>query len=520
MGGVDDRAGRIGAAVSVGLAGAIPIPANAATQHAAAEAVRSGIPEAAVRRTVSPEIWCSAATLPLLGLWADTLQVHALLLDGDQPLIASVTVTEGSYPALSPVRPGAAWFERAVQDLFGHRAIGGIDQRPWLDHGHWPHTRPMAPRPGPPAGTAEPPEFLPVPGDGHQLGFGPVAGDLGPAAHLRVTALGEKMLQMESRLGYGHRGMPLLMRGKSPRAAARFAARLAADATVAHALAFARAAETALGVAPPPRARVLRAVMGEIEHVAIHLADLRTIAAALGETRVALRCGHLRETLAQAVAAAFGHRLMMDLVVPGGVVADLAPGGAAAVAAALAEIGAALPGLCRRFDREARAGLALTGLGSISPDSAALFAASGVVGRASGQEFDARRLSPEDAPPGLRDAPARQFAGDAAARTEIRLREIAASLPMLAALFERLPEGPLTVALPGGSGEGLAAAESARGTVWHWLRLDAGLIAAAFARDPDWAHWPLLERAAAGHGLETLPLLRASFGCRAAGVDL
>ena len=41
------------------------------------------------------------------------------------------------------------------------------------------------------------------------------------------------------------------MRGKSPRAAARFAARLAGEATVAHSIAFARATEAALGCEVP-----------------------------------------------------------------------------------------------------------------------------------------------------------------------------------------------------------------------------------------------------------------------------
>ena len=69
--------------------------------------------------------------LGLLGLWADTSHVHALFLAGQaHPLLASVAVEAGAYPALSPVRPGAAWFERAIGDLWGHEATGGVDARP------------------------------------------------------------------------------------------------------------------------------------------------------------------------------------------------------------------------------------------------------------------------------------------------------------------------------------------------------------------------------------------------------
>ena len=141
------------------------------------------------------------------------------------PLLVSTEVEDGGYPALSPARPAAAWFERMVHDLWGHTAIGGTDQRPWLDHGHWPISAPLALRPGPP-GRSEAPEFL-FPAELDQLPLGPVRGGIEPAAHLRLGIRGETIVRLEARLGYTHKGTLTLMRGKSPRAAARFAARLA-----------------------------------------------------------------------------------------------------------------------------------------------------------------------------------------------------------------------------------------------------------------------------------------------------
>ena len=90
-------------------------------------------------------------------------------------------------------------------------------------------------------------------------------------------------------------------------------------------------------------------------------------------------------------------------------------------------------------------------------------------------------------------APPAEHAGDAAARCRVRLAEIADSLRHAAALLDELPEGPISVALPADSGEGIGCAESLRGAVWHWLRLDHGQIAAAFPCDPGWALWPLAE---------------------------
>ena len=235
------------------------------------------------RRALTRDEWTRMAgepSPPLLALWADTREVYALLRDGTAPLLVSTEVEDGGYPALSPARPAAVWFERMVRDLWGHTAIGGTDLRPWLDHGHWPISAPLALHPGPP-GRSEAPEFL-FPAELDQLPLGPVRGGIEPAAHLRLGIRGETIVRLEARLGYTHKGTLTLMRGKSPRAAARFAARLAGEATVAHSIAFARATEAALGCEVPARALAWRDVMAELERIAGHLDALAAMAEAAG----------------------------------------------------------------------------------------------------------------------------------------------------------------------------------------------------------------------------------------------
>jgi len=72
-------------------------------------------------------------------------------------------VEAGHYPALSPIWPGAAWYERMIRDLWGHAADAGTDARPWLDHGTWPLLRPMALRPEPRTAPAPPAADQPLP---------------------------------------------------------------------------------------------------------------------------------------------------------------------------------------------------------------------------------------------------------------------------------------------------------------------------------------------------------------------
>jgi Ni,Fe-hydrogenase III large subunit len=449
-------------------------------------------------------------TAVLLGLWADTAQVHALLRRGGDILAASVAVEAGRYPALSPARPAATIFERVIRDLWGHVAEGGLDDRRWLDHGRWPLAHPQSPRPGLPGGAVEPPEFdtPDVPGV-MQIPLGPIHGLVEEPAHLRLSMRGEMVLRAEARLGYAHKGTLALMQGKSPRTAARFVARLAAEATVAHSLAFARAAEAALGVAVPPRAAALRAAMTEQERIAGHLDDVARMADAAGLAPLHAAAGEQRELLLRAADHAFGHRLMMDLVVPGGVAADIGPDGVAAIVQALDALAAALPGLHRRADPLLAR---LEGVGRITDG------ADGIVGRAAGRRFDARLLDPVYAE--LEPTPSDERAGDAASRCRLRLAEIADSRHMLRTMLGGLPEGPVSVTLPADSGEGIGCAESLRGAVWHWLRLDHGQIAAAFPCDPGWSLWPLAEAAMAGGMEENVAMIRLSCSLPASGLDL
>jgi Ni,Fe-hydrogenase III large subunit len=459
------------------------------------------------RYLLPPDAWrglgAALAATPgaaLVALWADTAQVHALIrndLDGDT-LLASVPVEAGAYPALSPACPAtasaAAWFERAIADLWGHRAEAAADERPWLDHGRWPLTWPMAARPVPMGPPPEAPVFTSPAGGTHQVPVGPVPfeavrGGVGAAAHLRLHAAGTVVAAAEARLGYAHRGVLALMRGKPARVAARFAARLAGEATVAHSLGFALAVEAALDVAPPERAAALREVMVGLELVAETVDALGVLRAAVGLDVAAARCARAREMLARAVGAAFGHRLMMDAVVPGGVAADLAANGEAALLRALSVV-------AEECDAQARLHARHAGFAARLRDA-------GVVPRAIAASFAAP------------DA-----AGDTLARDEARLARLAAAVPRVRARLARLPEGALTVALPVGDGEGIGHADGPRGAVWYWLRLEGGAVAAAFARDPGWALWPLLERAVAGMEMEDVPVVIASLRPSVPGMDV
>ena len=458
----------------------------------------------------------------LLGLWAETAEVHAALMDeaAREIAVASLACPDGHFPSLSAVRPSSQRLERAARDLFGLTAEGLSDARPWLDHGQW-RRRPTGDGPTV-ARSASAYDFLPVLGESlHQIPVGPVHAGIIEPGHFRFHCSGETIVRLEERLGYVHKGTETLMAGKPPAEAARLAARRSGDATVAHSLAFARAVEAAAEIEAPPRAAWLRALMAELERIANHIGDVGAICNDASFILMQAQCTTLREQVLRAAGACFGHRLMMDRVVPGGVAGDLDDAGVHRLLELVAEISRRWPELFRIYDNKPSLLDRTATTGTVRPELVRRFGAGGHVGRASGRGVDARRL-PGYAPYDELDFEVPMLSdGDVHSRVLVRFREVTASLGLISQILERLPAGRTSVPLPARAGEGMALVESFRGDVLAWVRLDGdGRIVRAHARDPSWFQWPLLEAAIEGNIVADFPLCNKSFNCSYSGHDL
>ena len=451
----------------------------------------------------SPEEWHSQPG-KFIALWTDAHYAYALYQPGE---LAMLKLENGAYPALA--HPGASWFQRLAHDTSGHTATNATDTRPAIEQFRAPD------------GTAPWPEFPISPGEGvHQVAVGPVHAAIIEPGHFRFSVRGEEVLKLETRLGYAHKGTLALMRGKSPRLAARFAARISGDATVAHSLAFAHAAEAALGLTPPARAIHLRAVMAELERMANHTGDTGAIAGDAGFAFLDARFSWHRESLCTAAQSAFGHRLMMDIIIPGGVAGDIKTNGSDAIHAALYALETELPSLTRVFETYATLQDRLIGTGIIPPALAAAFAPGGFTGRASGQTDDARTTPGYPPYETLGLSVPVETDGDVAARIRIRLAETTESIRLIRTLLTAMPEDAIAIPTPSGSGMGLGVAESFRGPVWHWLNIESGVISDVFIADPSTLQWPLLEHAATTGILADFPIINKSVNASYSGVDL
>src|SRR5258707_1995270 len=482
------------------------------------------------RAVVDAPVWNFAASelaqgrWSLLGLWGELSAVHMAIIDRGTADIAVVSLDcpDRVYPSVGKHHPPALRLERAVNDLFGLTAQGLPDTRPWLDHHRWGVRFPLGNRIDAPS-KAVPYRFLPVEGDGlHQIAVGPVHAGVIEPGHFRFTASGETVVRLEERLGYTHKGVEGLMIGADLGRAVQLAGRVSGDSTVAYAFAFSRAAEAALKIVVPERAIWLRALFAELERLANHLGDIGAICNDASFVLMHALCSVLRENILRTSSTAFGHRLMRDIIVPGGVTHDLSNESREIIQATLDIIRLRFPALVELYDNTASLQDRTVDTGVLKPALAKQYAPGGYIGRASGRSFDARKTLAYPPYDRLRFEVPILNEGDVNARVWIRVREVEQSLSLIDQILDRIPEGPLRAKADQlrEPREGMAIVEGFRGDVLVWLRLRDGRVERCHLRDPSWFQWPLLEAAIEGNIVADFPLCNKSFNCSYSGHDL
>jgi len=473
----------------------------------------------------------------LIALWASDrrhdrqrFEVHAAFGDSDglRWLTLPVDPARPDFPSVADLYPVANRMERAAFDLVGLRARGNDDRRRWLRHGAWPGDWHPLRKDAPidHVGAGEPDEyaFVTVTGDGvHEIPVGPVhAGTIEPG-HFRFSVVGERVLRLEERLGYKHKAIEKRVEGATLWDGAKIVSRVSGDSTVAYGWAYAAAAESALAIDVPARAAWLRALALERERIANHLGDLGALGNDAGLAFGLAQFSLLKEGVLRTHAGVFGHRYLMDFVVPGGVANEVTEQATAHMLAECDRIERGTQELRRIYDDHAGLQDRFMTTGEVTPDLAARLGLTGAAGRASGQAHDLRvafRPRPYNA---LEPRMVTHRGGDVAARVAVRFDEVLESLRLCRHILRHLPAGPFVVPLPARARSplGFGWIEGWRGDVLVALELDGeGCIERLHAHDPSWQNWPLIEHAIIGNIVPDFPLINKSFNLSYSGHDL
>jgi Ni,Fe-hydrogenase III large subunit/Ni,Fe-hydrogenase III component G len=448
----------------------------------------------------------------------DGLACVRLPIAGDRP----------DYPDLAALFPPAGRMQRAVFDLLGLEAANAEDSRPWLRHAAWPaDSFPLRSDFDPQRrfdAEQERYAFVSVEGDGvHEIPVGPIHAGIIEPGHFRFSIVGEKVLRLEQRLGYVHKGIERRFVGMPLPEGARLAGRVSGDSTVAYAWAYAMAAETAAGCTIPPRAAWLRALMLERERVANHLGDLGALGNDGGLAFGLAQFSRLRENWQRRSGALFGHRLLMDRIVPGGVAVDPPRSELDVMQGECAALEDEVSRLRAIYDEHAGLQDRFLTTGIVTPELAARLGLTGMAARASGWPRDLRVDFPCKPYDQLTVKAAMELRGDVAARVAVRFDEIFESLRLIRAIVENVPSGEVRTELPAPTRNafGLGWVEGWRGEVLVALETGSdGRVQRCHCHDPSWQNWPVLEHAVIGNIVPDFPLINKSFNLSYSGQDL
>jgi Ni,Fe-hydrogenase III large subunit/Ni,Fe-hydrogenase III component G len=439
---------------------------------------------------------------------------------------APLSADAPAYPDLAHIFPQAGRMQRATFDLLGIRAEGAVDTRKWLRHGAWPeNTFPL--RHDFDAAVVRELDaypFVRVEGDGvHEIPVGPIhAGTIEPG-HFRFSIIGDRILKLEQRLGYTHKGMEKRFEGMDLATGAKLAGRVSGDSHIAYAWAYCMAVETAAGSVPPERTVWLRALFLEIERIANHLGDLGYLGNDVALSFGFMQFWRLKEDWLRLTARLFGHRYLFDCIVPGGVAVDISDAGKAELVTETHRIEAEVRELKAIYDEHAGLQDRFANTGIVKPELAARLGLTGLPGRASAQAWDARVQFPQAPYDQLDVNMATQRRGDVLARSEVRFAEVYESLRLIREILKRLPAGELCSPLKPVQAvcEGLGWVEGWRGEVVVAVRIAAtGKLDRVHPHDPSWQNWPLLEVGVLGNIVPDFPLINKSFNLSYSGQDL
>jgi len=471
----------------------------------------------------------------LLSIWgtdrrplADNDVVSAAYCATDGLLWIRLKIARGqTYPDLTSVFPSAVRMQRMLFDLLGIAADEADDKRHWINHGRWPKDFfPLRHDAGQNHAFDTPLEsypFVTVEGDGvHEIAVGPIHAGIIEPGHFRFSVVGEKVLRLEERLGYTHKGTDKLFIGRSLIDGAKLAGRISGDSTVAFSLAYCMAAEGVATCNIPRRAEWLRALLLERERVANHLGDLGALGNDAGLGLGLAQFMRLKEDWLRLNHQLFGHRFAMDRIIPGGVTIDLDRHGNDLLMRQCEQIETEVRALREIYEEHAGLQDRFIATGYVVPKLAAELNLCGMTGRASGQAFDARADQPFGPYQQLKVRMATHRNGDVAARVTVRFEEIFESLRLIREMVSQLPAGSTLTIMPANSGGefGCGWVEGWRGGVYVALETGPqGAILRCHCHDPSWQNWPVLQHAIMGNIVPDFPLINKSFNLSYSGHD-
>jgi Ni,Fe-hydrogenase III large subunit/Ni,Fe-hydrogenase III component G len=394
-------------------------------------------------------------------------------------LLAWLPADQPAVQSISEVVPAANWAEREFRDLVGIEPVGHpylkrlILPDGWPEGAHplrkdvrWDHV---------PPGFDENREFTfdePPPGC-VVVPFGPFHPTLDEPEHFRLYVEGEVVRGCEYRGFMAHRGIEklaesVLTYNDIPMAAER----ICGICGCVHNVAYAQAVEQAAAIRPPERAEYIRTLMLELERLHSHLLWVGLAGHIIGFDTLFMQSFRIREPIMWIAEKISGNRKTYSLCLIGGVRWDLTPELESELGAVLDRLETEWRALTAALRRDRNVQKRMRGVGVASRELVKNAALLGPVARASGCDLDCRRDHPYAAYDRVDFNVVVEQDGDVWARLLVRVQEVFESIRIIRQCLQKLPAGPIQLALadelPAGR-LGLSSVEAPRGECHHFV---------------------------------------------------
>lgn len=412
---------------------------------------------------------------------------------------------EKYYESLTQVIPAFHMFEREFYEEFGIEPL----HHPWLkpvrDH------------------KKEYPFFEVEGEEVHQVGVGPIHAGVIEPGHFRFMCNGEKVYDLEIRLGYQSKGIEDLI-VKEP--SNQLAESICGDSVIAYNLAYSRVMESLKGIKISNKAEIIRLIALEMERCAIHIGDLGAIAGDTAYQMGAAIFGVTRTLVINTMLELCGSRFGRGLITVGGVNYDIDEQFAEKILTMFKKVS---DDVKRTFATMLKSPTVISRLektGVVSNATALELGLVGMAAKASGVELDSRFDFHEKWLENIEDKKIKAN-GDVYSRTRERYKEVLQSIFIIKQLLKKLPEyknEPLCVDCNNQYKPDtmvISIVEGWRGEVVHAaITDDYDNLARYKIKDPSFNNWYGLAMAVRNNGISDFPLCNKSFNLSYCGNDL
>ena len=422
--------------------------------------------------------------------------VRALLVQPDgETLLETASAEDGAVPSIVDLVPAAGWDEREAHDLYGVEFTGHDPLRPLVDHG-----------PDLDAWT------VPVHGqDAYQVAVGPIHAGVIESGHFRFHVVGDRILHVDARLFYKHRGLEKAVEGVPLEAGIAFAGRACGACAVANSVAYALACEAVLGLRSGSELARSRTILLELERVWSHLNDIAAVCSGTGLAAGNSRFAELTERARRLNATLTGHRFLFGTVRVGGSDVVLDEEAVRVARTELTLIREAAARGWRELAFNSPFQDRLPDIGIVDADDVALLGSVGPAARAAGVAEDVRSFAPALDYLDFEPVTPTRAVGDVRARFEQRALELWQSFDIVERLLDR-PLAPAVAERGGVEREiGVGRVESSRGATTCVVEQGGGRVERLHLRTGSYANWPAVAHAAANDLFPDFPLINKSF---------